>query len=104
MQQTNDGSRSSLPAAGRSQLPVAGPQHMSYFLRIQPTRENMAADDNDPLDLRQFLAAAEAAADDENGFDLDEVLAVEEAWEQDDDGEVRHGFIVALRSGDRLYL
>ena len=59
---------------------------------------------NDPLDLTQFLAAAEAMVDDENGFDLDEVLAVEEAWEQEDDEFVMHGYIVALRNGDRLYV
>ena len=58
----------------------------------------------DPLDLRQFLDAVEAATDDENGFDLDDVLAVEEAWEQDDDEVVMNGYIVALRSGYRLYV
>jgi hypothetical protein len=65
----------------------------------------MAKDDTDePLDLQNFLAAAEAASDDENGFDLDDVLAVEEAWELDDGEVVMHGFIVALRNGDRVYL
>jgi hypothetical protein len=51
---------------------------------------------NEPLDLQQFLEAAEAAVDDENGFDLDDVLAVEEAWELEDDESVSHGYIAAL--------
>jgi len=59
---------------------------------------------DEPLDIRRFLAAAEAASDDKNGFDLDDVLAVEEAWEQDDDEAVTHGFIVSMRGGDRLYV
>ena len=63
-----------------------------------------AESSNEPLDLQQFLEAAEAAVDDENGFDLDDVLAVEEAWELEDDESVMHGYIVALRSGDRLYV
>jgi hypothetical protein len=63
-----------------------------------------AESSNEPLDLQHFLEAAEAAVDDENGFDLDDVLAVEEAWELEDDESVAHGYIVALRSGDRLYV
>jgi hypothetical protein len=63
-----------------------------------------AESSSEPLDLQQFLEAAEAAVDDENGFDLDDVLAIEEAWELEDDESVAHGYIVALRSGDRLYV
>jgi hypothetical protein len=57
-----------------------------------------------PIDLLHFLNAALIAANTKGGFGLDDVERVEEAWEIADAVLMSHGYIVALTSGQRVYL
>jgi hypothetical protein len=57
-----------------------------------------------PIDLLHFLNALLIAANTEGGFGLDDVVRVEEAWEIADAVLMSHGYIVALTSGQRVYL
>lgn len=54
--------------------------------------------------LQSLLRALELAGTSDFGFDRLDVVGVESCWEMLDDDSTAHGFVLALRGGERRYL
>jgi hypothetical protein len=57
-----------------------------------------------PARLRSLLRALELAATEEWGFGPRDVARVEAYWEMLEDNSIAHGFVLTLRTDQRVYL